>query len=355
MKHFRKLLTTTLASVMLLSSLPLNVGVTNLVKPITACAAEIETGVSGVPINIASGVTLYMELNDTCKRATVVGSKIKKANTVVTIPLYIQHDGKEYMVNNFGRLSFGGQTNLKKLIVDNGVVKEIGSGAFMGCSNLEEVKISYNDWLMNIKDSAFKGCTSLKDIEFASESQSIGAHAFWDCTKITSIDIPHAASIGEAAFYNCTDAREVTIACPCLRSIPSFCFYNCSSLTDLNNNCPYLYRIEPQAFAHCTNLTTASFQTVQTVETSAFWGCSNLKTVDMPALDYVSSHAFFLCPNLTTFIGGNLKRYAIGDYGIGWYYDGVYVQKNADICLYGPANGSLQKYAEKNGFKFSAL
>ena len=59
--------------------------------------------------------------------------------------------------------------------------------------------------------SAFYDCTSLTSIEIPSSVTSIGTSAFYGCTSLTSIVIPsRVKSIGISAFYECT---SLTIYC----------------------------------------------------------------------------------------------------------------------------------------------
>ena len=71
---------------------------------------------------------------------------------------------------------------------------------------------SYNNFeITEIRQSAFYNCTSLTSIEIPDSITSIGNSTFYNCTSLTSIEIPNSViSIGSYAFQYCTKLTSVT-------------------------------------------------------------------------------------------------------------------------------------------------
>ena len=79
-------------------------------------------------------------------------------------------------------------------------LKEIGEGAFAGCSELKEVTVF--EGVQSIGDKAFSGCYKLTAISLPSSVKSIGNSAFSGC-GFKQFSIPSGVeSIGEQILYN---------------------------------------------------------------------------------------------------------------------------------------------------------
>lgn len=74
---------------------------------------------------------------------------------------------------------------------------------------------------------ACRGWSKLKTVNLPNAT-SIGTYAFYYCTAMTSINAPKVTSLGTYAFYNCA---VKSIDFPVATSVPSQCFYSCNSLT----------------------------------------------------------------------------------------------------------------------------
>ena len=89
-------------------------------------------------------------------------------------------------------------------------VKSIGNCAFYNCSSVSSIEIPNR--VTSIGDSAFWKCSSISSIEIPNSVTSIGSYAFHGCSSITSIEIPNSVtSIGSYAFYKCKSLTEATI------------------------------------------------------------------------------------------------------------------------------------------------
>ena len=75
--------------------------------------------------------------------------------------------------------------------------------------------------------------TYIKRVVMQQGVTSIGDHAFWDCSGLTSVTIPDGVtSIGGDAFSGCAALTSVTIP-GSVTNVGQDEFYNCSSLTDI--------------------------------------------------------------------------------------------------------------------------
>ena len=108
---------------------------------------------------------------------------------------------------------------------------------------------------------------------------SIGNMAFYYCTNLTSVTIPNSVtSIGSEAFYYCTSLTSVTIP-NSVTNIGSYTFQYCSGLTNLTIGTS-VTSVGSYAFIWCTNLTSMTIpNSVTNIGSYAFYGCFGLKTV----------------------------------------------------------------------------
>lgn len=92
----------------------------------------------------------------------------------------------------------------------NGNVTSIGESAFFECSNLTSINIPNS--VTTIGESAFYNCYNLTSITIPNSVTSIGGWAFQGCGNLTSITIPNSVtSIGSWAFNKCSSLKSVTV------------------------------------------------------------------------------------------------------------------------------------------------
>ena len=88
----------------------------------------------------------------------------------------------------------------------------IGDYAFYECSSLTSINIPNS--VTSIGPGAFYICSALTSIKIPNSVTSIGSSAFSGCSSLTSINIPSSVtSIGDNAFSNC-DALKVALIQP---------------------------------------------------------------------------------------------------------------------------------------------
>lgn len=193
-------------------------------------------------------------------------------------------------VTTIGSEAFASCNKLKTVTLSDNL-KTIGSSVFEGCIQLEEITLPDN--IETISSSAFANCTRLKTITLPNTLETIGASAFagcisleeialpdtlkiiengafFRCVSLTGINIPNGVttiqgytfgesgltsivlhdgiiSIGERAFLDCSNLREVTLGAN-LRSIGHRAFDGCKQATITFNNTVSAWNQVSQAF-----------------------------------------------------------------------------------------------------------
>ena len=200
----------------------------------------------------------------------------------------------------------------------------------------------------------------------------IGAHAFQNCSSLTSITIPAGVkSIEWCAFYGCSSLTSITIPVG-VKSIEDFAFYGCDSLTsiivdkgnkyyDSRDNCNAIIEtksnkliygckktvipksvtsIGARAFENCSGLTSIIIpEGVTNIGYSAFWGCSGLTSITIPkSVTSIDMDAFFECSGLTSITIPDSVT-SIGDHAFGLCNKLVIsCHKDSEIYKYAKAN-----------------
>ena len=220
--------------------------------------------------------------------------------------------------------------SLITLTIGNNVTS-IGKSAFSGCSNLTYVTIPNS--VTSIGERAF---SSVRHIFYNGTATGSpwgalnvngyvdGDFVYFDSTKTkltlyigtdTNVTIPNSVtSIGEYAFYYCTDLASVTIP-NSVTSIGEYAFCYCTGLTSvtIGNS---VTSIGSSAFQGCSGLTSVTIpNNVTSIGNAAFRNCSGLTTLNFNAINcnysnfyYLSDHPFYNSPITTINIGDSVQR-----------------------------------------------
>ena len=273
-------------------------------------------------------------------------------------------------VTSIGSYAFYGCSSLTSIIIPNAVTC-IGDYAFFCCTSLTSITVSDNnmyyksidgvlfdknvqriiaypwgkssnyytipDSVTSIGDFAFFGCSDLTSITIPDSVTSIGDFAFFGCSDLTSITIPDSVTfIGGGAFSSCTGLTSITvsdnnkyyksidgvlfdknvqkiIAYPCSKSsnyytipgsvtsIGDRAFYNCSRLTSIDIP-DSVTSIGDSTFSYCSSLTSITIpKSVTSIGGYTFEGCSNLNSITIPdSVTSIGEYAFWYCSGLTS-------------------------------------------------------
>ena len=255
-------------------------------------------------------------------------------------------------VTSIGDRAFYDCTGLTSVTIGNRVTS-IGNYAFSGCSSLTSIhytgdiagwcgisglvslmsssrtlyidgknvegELRIPDTVTSIGNHAFYYCTGLTSVTIGDGVTSIGNYAFSGC-GLTSITIPDSVtSIGDNAFSGCSKLQDIYIT-----DIASWC--NISGLSYLmwygsNNKSLYLINelitsatipdgvtaIPSYAFYKCSGLTSITIpDSVTSIGNSAFSGCTGLTSITIPdSVTSIGNYAFEDCTSLTSVTIGN--------------------------------------------------
>ena len=191
-----------------------------------------------------------------------------------------------------------------------------GSSKYSGNVVIPE-SVTYNGntySVTSIGERAFYGCSDLTSITIPNSVTSIGNSAFDGCSSLTSVTIPNSVtSIESSAFYNCSGLTSVSIP-NSVTSIGKFAFDGCRGLTSVTipNS---VTSIGDWAFSGCSGLTNVTIpNSVTSIGREAFYGCSGLTSVTIPnSMTDIGWGAFSGCSGLTSVTIPNSVT-SIGDY-----------------------------------------
>ena len=165
-------------------------------------------------------------------------------------------------------------------------VTSIDDYAFYNCSSLTSINIP--DEVTSIGNYAFAGCNYLLSIDLPDELTSIGQNAFSQCFSLTSIVLPDGVtSIGNHAFTQCSQLSTITIP-DGVTSIGGSAFYQCFQLTTINIP-DGVTSIGANAFYGCNLLETVYFASSTPKVTYDGWGNSPILYVPDAAVDAYKS------------------------------------------------------------------
>lgn len=118
-------------------------------------------------------------------------------------------------------------TNLTQINIPKDV-KIIAKDSFSNNGFIEKVVLPSG--LKEIGDGAFKGCSALKEIDIPNSVKSIGSFAFADCGELEAVKLPdNIKELGNSLFENCSKLKNVHLPKD-VKRIKYHAFARCKSL-----------------------------------------------------------------------------------------------------------------------------
>ena len=194
--------------------------------------------------------------------------------------------------------------------VDNVIYSKDGTVLVYSANDKETFVIP--NGVTSIGDRAFYNCSELVSITIPDSVTSIGDNAFYNCSKLVSITISDSVTyIGNYAFHNCMQLKSVTIGSG-LEIINPYAFQLCISLENITvstDNPHYksvdnvIYSKDGKTLVFCAR-TKTEFSIpdgVTSIASYAFAECLALVNVAIPSsVTRIDSYAFSNCYSLTS-------------------------------------------------------
>lgn len=191
-------------------------------------------------------------------------------------------------------------------IYNGKAVTSIGAQAFSDCDKITSVTIPSS--ITSIEIGAFSGCSSLKTVTLSSNITSIGKEAFYKCTSLTDVTIPSKIeTIGTYAFSECDNLTKITVPSS-VEDLGSYVFAECNSLKTVTIS-EGVKTIGAGTFYNCVSLTNVTIpSSVTKIKESAFEDCKSLTKVVIPiSVTKIEKNAFANCNSLKVYAEAESK------------------------------------------------
>lgn len=243
-----------------------------------------------------------------------VTAKKNKMKAKLILLIFLLLYGVAYATYDFSSVAPSGQTLYYIINLDDSTVSLYYPGMSYGYCDFEEPTGD-----VVIPETVTHNDTSYR-------VTTIGNYAFYNCSELTSVTIPNSVTlIGEGVFFYCSNLRQVSIpesvtnmgmyvfySCPNLQSVvlPSALsfmgdgmFCSCSSLKELV--VPELIEDIPlRCFYHCDSLRSVTLpEGLLSIGESAFSDCGMLDSVELPQqVTLIGNKAFYNCKHLKSIV-----------------------------------------------------
>ena len=137
--------------------------------------------------------------------------------------------------------------------IDEFTITSIGAKAFSNCPDLQSVSIPAT--IKSIDKTAFKGCNNIKTLTY--DTDSLGK-SFAGCKSLETVIVGNNVTIiTNGTFEDCSNMRSATVG-TLVKTIGDRAFANCSELRELTIVSSVLSNIGKEAFRGCYKIKTAT-------------------------------------------------------------------------------------------------
>ena len=177
---------------------------------------------------------------------------------------------------------------------------EIADDAFKNCTGLTEIIIP-NAATVKMGNRCFIGCTGLTSVKILGNIPEWGDETFMDCTSITYLELGSNTSDGTKKSYTR------------IERVGTRAFKNCTGLTGSKTSAPVVVcgeigELGEECFAGCSNLVSISAvdrfrTTLEKIDDYAFAGCRKLATLlssKYTGLQTIGAYAFMDCDSFSS-------------------------------------------------------
>ena len=187
-------------------------------------------------------------------------------------------------------------------------------------------------------------CKDIKTVIIEDNVTTIGDYAFYNCTNLTNITIQNKVSIGNNAFLNTAYYNNI-------ENWENDVLYICNHLIKANATISGSYKtkdntvsIAEYAFSSCTNLISIDINSdVGLIDNFTFDGCTSLINITIPYGISIDAYAFNNCSSLTDVYyycinhkGSSFFNYAGNDYFLNATEHNIGHLYNCDVVITSP-------------------
>lgn len=194
----------------------------------------------------------------------------------------------EEPLSNYPNTIFNNANVTEVTIPDNSAIPD---NFFSNATKLRQV----NGKISSVGNYAFYGCTNLKNQYIdLSECTSIGNYAFQNCTGLSNINLPLCTRVGTYAFQNCTGIMNADL--PVCTTVGNYAFNSCTNLQ--NVNLELCTSLGTYVFYNDSKLKNVNIERLTTIPDYTFYGCSQLESVQLDNIRTINQYGFYNCTKL---------------------------------------------------------